>query len=434
MTIGCGRGLLGRRVAGVAAVALVAGLSLSACAGGSSSQTGTPPSSGHQNLPLADVHLTAAQIADLGRDDDLFAGDLVKAMAAGQTGNLVLSPASIATALQMLTDGARGQTQQQLESALHASGLNDRELTAASAQLLLELRGLSKQVTMSNNVWVQQGDSVTPEFAADMKSGFDGALHSIDFSNTSAAASTINQAISNETGGHINNLVSPDSLVSAITVLTDAIYLHADWASPFQSNQTDPAMFTPAAGSTEQVPTMHQQATWGYLAGDGYQVVTLPYEGGRLAMSIFLPSLGSSPASVEDKAAGVGFTALLSGAKPTPVMLSLPKFQLRTSTDLVSVLQSLGVTDAFSSSADLSGICGQCQVSSVEHQAWIRTDEKGTTAAAATSVGVTAGAVEENPPGVVQMNVDRPFLAVVRDTKTGLPLFVAQVANPSLGS
>jgi len=419
--------------AGVA-VALAVGLAGCGSASGTGDSTAPPTGSGRpgsaSSTPLDDVKLTASEISALGHDDDLFSGDLVQAMAKGDSGNLVLSPASIAIALQMLADGAAGTTQAQLEKALHIDGLSSRQLTAASARLFDDLSGLGRQVSISDDVWVQDGQPVTPGFASDMRTGFAAGLHNVNFGNPAGAAQTINSAISDDTHGHITDLMSPQQLAGALAVLTDAVYLHADWQQPFEAGKTAPMAFTTGSGSSEQVPTMNQTATWDYVDHDGFQAVTLPYQGGRLAMTVMLPAQGSSPAAIEAQAAKSGWSALISGGQPTPVALALPRFQMRTTTELTSVLASLGVTAAFGPGADLSGICRQCSVSAVDHQAWIKTDEQGTTAAAATGIVVSTLAVRADNTGV-PMRVDRPFVVVIRDSKTGLPLFVAQVADPT---
>lgn len=419
-----------------ALTAAVAAAALAGCGNGGGVPTPGSPNSAPPGATtqLHNVHLTAADLSSLARDDDRFAGDLMRAITSGGSDaagtNIVVSPASVAIVLQMLADGAAGQTREQLIRALHDEGLGERTLTAASAQLFADLRDLGDQLSISDAVWLQHGLAVTPSFAADMRQGFAAGLHDIDFGDPSTAAQTIDDAISRATHGHITNLMTPAELAGAVAVLTDAVYLTADWSQPFSSAQTRPDTFTVSSGHTEQVPTMHQSATFDFIQHEGFQAVNLPYQGGRLAMSVLLPASGSSPAAVEALAAQQGWSALLDGASPTKVTLALPRFETRTTLDLTGVLQHLGITDAFGRNADLTGICRQCAVSSVQHQAWIKTDEKGTTAAAATGAVVVPLAIRENDTGVV-MNVDRPFLAVVRDTRTGLPLFVAQIGDPA---
>ena len=110
----------------------------------------------------------------------------------------------------------------------------------------------------------------------------------------------------------------------------------------------------------------------------------------------------------------------------------MPKLQLRTQTSLDGPLEALGMTDAFSSSADFSGITKRVplRISVVEHAADLKIDEQGTVAAAATGiVGPTAIARPPGPP--VTVDLDRPYLLLLRDDAGGAILFVARVADPS---
>jgi serpin B len=66
-------------------------------------------------------------------------------------------------------------------------------------------------------------------------------------------------------------------------------------------------------------------------------------------------------------------------------------------------------------------------ISQVVHKAYVAVDEKGTEAAAATGVAMTASAVF-NPPVV---KVVRPFLFFIYDQKSGTILFVGREMNPA---
>ena len=112
-------------------------------------------------------------------------------------------------------------------------------------------------------------------------------------------------------------------------------------------------------------------------------------------------------------------------AAPAPLILT-------THVELAAPLQALGMRIAFEPGrADLSGIAGKpgdLYVRSVVHEAYLRVDEAGTEAAAATGVGISASALPAQPP--VEFVVDRPFAFVLRDVKTGAVLFMGVVSRP----
>jgi serpin B len=232
-------------------------------------------------------------------------------------------------------------------------------------------------------------------------------------------------------------------------VLVNAIYLKAPWTNPFDPGDTKSGSFTRADGSTVKVPMMHLVSsntgpTFPAATGKGWVAVRLPYVGDELAMTIVVPDnlrtfeAGLSPrlltqlTQVTWESNGEGLL------EDNRVDLTLPKFSLKTATDLAGTLQALGMPSAFDPSrADFTGIASPDQtgepglyIAKVIHQANIDVDEKGTEAAAATAVVMaTAGPGDQRKPVVIR--ADQPFLFVLTDTTSGTVLFIGRVADPS---
>ena len=413
----------------VVAFALVTG-----CAS-SGSGPKAPPSL--PSVDLGRVTLSAAQLDALSAADGLFAGDLYRAVADSEPGNLAMSPASVAIALQMAYAGARGRTAAEMAKALHVTGTAPLDVAAAAATFLRDLAPLATDkrelLSIANNVWVQSGLPLVPTFDTAMCTGFGAGMRRTEFSSDpEGARQSINAAVAAETRDKIQNLLPPGSIDSTIRlVLTNAVYLLAKWASPFDGAATNPRPFHGTDGSTFSPQTMEQQATFGYRNGDGYQAVRLPYAGGRLAMTILLPDAGVGP--LEQRLATDGLGPLTAGLRDTPLTLDLPRFRFTWAADLTSALQSLGMTTAFTGAADFTGMttAEPLSIGFVRHQAFIAVDEKGTEAAAATAVGIVGSAMRVTQPTGITVRVDHPFLFAITDTTTGLPLFLGRVTNPS---
>jgi serpin B len=98
---------------------------------------------------------------------------------------------------------------------------------------------------------------------------------------------------------------------------------------------------------------------------------------------------------------------------------------------LASVLRSMGMTDAFSRSADFSGMSGRrdLYISAVIHQAYVDVNEEGTEAAAATAV--TMKLLSAIPAPTPVFKADHPFVFVIRDNNSGSILFIGRVMNPN---
>ena len=155
----------------------------------------------------------------------------------------------------------------------------------------------------------------------------------------------------------------------------------------------------------------------------------LPYQDDRLSLVLVVPAAGQFT-QVESSLDASALDSIVSGLTSQPVILAMPRFKVETGTDLTSLLQTLGMTSAFSpGGADFSGMDGTHSlfISDVLHKAFIDVAEKGTEAAAATAVSASAGA---EPTGLL-VDANRPFLYFLLDQPTGAILFMGRVLDPS---
>jgi serpin B len=214
-------------------------------------------------------------------------------------------------------------------------------------------------------------------------------------------------------------------------VLTDALYLQAAWATPFQADQTSQGPFTTAAGQQVSVPFMnggpHRTAS-----ARGWTGVWLPYRGGRLGMIALLPPASAGACAMPAAPVLAGMTARLARAGTdgrTTRDIALPRVSIQDRISLKGLLSGLGMGVAFGPAADFAGLSPQaCCIGLVEHAATLKVGEQGTVASAATAVGVVVGAARLEAPPVA---FDRPYLMLVTDGTTGEPLFLARVADPA---
>jgi len=365
--------------------------------------------------------------------DAAFGTDLYGKLAG--TGNLVFSPASIATALRMALAGARGETATELAAALHLTG------PEAAAEGLDQLAGIQAGDDLTfrapNVMWVESAATVRDEYLRELSGTV--SLERCDFRGApEASRQLINDTVAEQTAGKITGLIPP-GLIDTLTrvVLTNAVYLNALWTQQFPVEETSQKPFQPERTGATPVDMMHLAARQAYHRGDGYQAVLLPYRGGSLAMALVLPDgpLSEFPGQLGGLG-GVGglLDGLLSSGAGAQVDLSLPRFRVDASFQLNDTLQGLGVRTAFSPGlADFSGITTDepLYISAVLHKAFIDVGEKGTEAAAATAVAMRTLALVRKPQPDVRLVFDRPFLFVITDTESGLPLFLGQFTRPA---
>ncbi len=357
----------------------------------------------------------------------------------GGPGNLFFSPYSIQTALMMTYTGAAGDTSAEMASALHLT-LRDDALDSAAGELISRFQSDKSdrpyQFRVANALWGGQGVVWTPVFLNRLERNYRAGLVSLDFAQSEAARKTINDWVARQTADKIQNLI-PSGAVNAGTrlVLTNAVYFKGDWQSPFASDVTANGEFhLRSKDPAITVPMMHQTASFQYMENDQFQGLQMPYKGDDLAMLILLPKsvdgIGGLESTLDSKLMDQTVAALHSAR----VQIAMPKFKMSQEFSLGKILGGLGITKALDPhQADFSGMDGMrdLYLSEVVHKSFVAVDEKGTEAAAATGIVMRATAMPAAPPLV--FTADHPFIVMIRDTHTGVILFLGRVDDPSKG-
>jgi serpin B len=381
-----------------------------------------------------------SDLAELVQGNNAFALDLYSYLIAeADEPNLFLSPYSISAALAMVYAGARGETEQEMAGTLHLTLPQDRLHPAFNGlDLVLASRGEGAsgkdgegfQLNIVNAIWGQSGYEFMQPFLDTLAENYGAGLRLLDFADAEASRQTINDWVSDQTKDRIQDLI-PRGVIDQLTrlVLTNAIYFNAMWAEPFEARDTKDGTFYLLDGSPVTVPMMWNSTAYGYARGDGYQAIELPYDGQELSMVILLPDEGTFQA-FEGSLDGDGLAAILESLRKQPIDLTMPKFKIESGFSLSGALTALGMPDAFSASADFSGMDGKRDlfIKEVIHKAFVVVDEEGTEAAAAT--GAVMGLLAM-PPAPTEVTVDHPFLFLIRDVETGAILFVGRVLDPA---
>jgi serine protease inhibitor len=381
-------------------------------------------------------HVAVADPRPYGIADTAFGLDLLNAWCrAKPTENLVLSPESLATGLGLAYLGARGATALAMARVLHLPAAGPRLLAGLHARsaALRGLDGPGVTVEGSDHVWADPSLTTERGYLNDVATAYGAGLWRVPLlSDPGRAAAQINASIDAATGGHIPRLLTPGDVAGAGWVLTDALYLHAAWATPLRASLTGPGPFTTALGQRVSVPFMHGNGFRLDRSG-GWTAVSLPYRGGKLAMIALLPpanprSCPTLPAVTLERIEAA--LAGRSGAGASgQTAIALPKASLRSSASLRDLLTGLGMGIAFGDRADFGGLSRQaCCIGAVVHAATLAVGETGTVGAAATGVGILPSAEPVTRGAVV---FDRPYVMLVTDTATGEPLFLARVADPA---
>ena len=211
-------------------------------------------------------------------------------------------------------------------------------------------------------------------------------------------------------------------------VLTNAIYFKGTWEWEFDKSDTREQDFKIAPDNIVKTPMMFMdpdKAEFNYVDLEKLQVLELPYKGEKISMLILLPkenleNIELSSEKLNEYKSQMEETKLDS--------IYLPKFEFDTKYLMSETLKGMGMLTAFTWDADFSGMTGYKDlfISFVVHQAYVKVDEKGTEAAAATAVGMPMSAAPRNI-----FRADHPFIFIIQEKETGNILFFGRVVNPA---
>lgn len=333
----------------------------------------------------------------------------------------------------------------------------------------LELNKLRQEIDTlvlrsANAVWADRTMSLLQDWQDTVSGSYGaGAVREANFiEQADAERKEINRWVAGQTEDLIRDLFPENSLTSDTRlVLANAIYFKGNWMTPFVKKWTEEAPFHLSSGEKIQSPMMaknrDEKARYAafhpdgsvfdtpkvvplqgekpplYPGAGGWSLLEMPYQGGKASMVVVLPQDPAGLADLEKKLSASNLEKWLGALKNRETNVRLPRFEMATGYDLGPTLAAMGMPSAFSTaSADFSGLSEseEVLVSKVVHKAFIQVNEQGTEAAAATGIAMDPTAAPTVVPFTPTFQADRPFLYLIRDTKTGTILFMGRVLNP----
>lgn len=359
-------------------------------------------------------------------------------------GNLAVSPTSLSIALAMTWGGAKSETANEMKQVLHfVRSPADTMSDAGTLTKLLENPSRPLQLSVANRLFGQKSYTFEQPYLDSTEKAFGASLEMVDFElATESARKTINGWVEQKTERRIVDLV-PQGGLDAKTrlVLVNAVYFLADWEHPFDKASTREAPFTLSAAKEVKTPTMQATRMFNYAEVGDTNLIELSYKGGEMSMLLAIPRQVEGIEKLEQSMSQDKFAAWSKAMKREYIRLFMPRFEVNPtqSLSLASDLQKLGMKAAFKADkADFTGIANppkpedRLAISQVFHKAFVKVDEKGTEAAAASAVvmGDLNKSVKQKPVPR-EVKVDRPFVYFIRDNQTGLILFMGRVADPT---
>lgn len=349
--------------------------------------------------------------------------------------NIFISPAGISTALAMTANGASGETLQEMLGALHLQGISLEEMNLAFAglQSILQNPDPKVELAVANSLWARQGVDFNEDFLQRNGDYFAAEVSSLDFSDPGAVLA-MNRWVEQQTRGKIEEIIQAPIDPLTVLFLINAIYFNGAWSDEFNPNKTREIPFKLPDGTEKDHPLMFREASYRYFQGNNFEAVILSYgKNRRIGMTIFLPSPKSSLAEFYGELTPDAWAAWLLSFREMEGEVGLPRFKFEYEASLNAILKKMGMESAFDPQrADFSGMCPvppEIYISDVKHRTYVDVNEKGTEAAAVTSVECRTTSLQPESDRF-SMIINRPFFFTITDEKTGVLLFMGQVNEP----
>uniref|UniRef100_A0AAY4AT26 Serpin domain-containing protein n=1 Tax=Denticeps clupeoides TaxID=299321 RepID=A0AAY4AT26_9TELE len=374
----------------------------------------------------------APNITDLTFKNMDFAMDLYRKISTHHDSNIFFSPLSVSTAFTVLLLGTGGATRDQILKGLNLAQLEKDN----SGELISELfQHLLTNITQDGTFKLQQATAlfvgmdvhVDVAFSTQINQYFGADICNVDFGKPKVATETINEYVGKHTGNKVKEILITTEPLTKL-MLINTIFFQGGWELPFNPNNTENARFYVDKYKIVQVPMMFKEDKF-YMATDEnlkVKVLRLSYLGGT-AMLIVLPNRDVDYTEIDEEITAAKILHWNKKMVKVKLEVQLPKFKMEQSYAMQKILPDLGIGNIFQDTANLTRLSMEAglKVSEVLHKAVIEVDERGTTAAAATTVGITAYSLPRT------FIVNRPFFFFIYHELTNSLLFMGRVIDPT---
>lgn len=345
--------------------------------------------------------------------------------------NTLISPLSVLCALAMTANGAKGDTQSQMEEVL---GMSTAELNNFLCRYLKNLpQGETCKLHLANSVWFTAHErfTVNQDFLQLNADYYGADIYQAPFD--SSTRKDINNWVKKKTDGMIPEILD-EIPKEAVMYLVNALSFEAEWMDIYETNEVQDGFFTLEDGTTLAAEYMNSEESQ-YLEDEKATGVLKYYKDGKYAFMALLPKEGVSVSDYAASLSGERLCGLLSDLQAATVITSIPKFETGYSTEISEALTAMGMPDAFEAfTADFSGLgtstAGNIFINRVLHKTFISVGEKGTKAGAAAVVELKdeCAAIRTDEKTV---NLNRPFIYILIDCEHNIPLFMGTMMSVS---
>lgn len=377
--------------------------------------------------------LTRAESAPLGDFSLEMMKYAVESAHASGVENPVLSPVSVYMAALLTACGSEGESQKGFEQLLGIPA--EGWMNCGKSMMYFLNRNTDRAILKSSNsIWADDGMTLENEYATQVAGNYYADVFQMDLSSD-PVVEAINEWVDQQTNGMIPGFKQDPYDDLTMFAILNAVYLDAQWQNPFKPSDTCVKNFFTQDGreiSTEFLgdKLCHRE----YVQSNGVEGIRLPYTG-EMEFLALRATDGRSAEEVLNDLTAEEIRVLSDSALPTFMNFSMPKFELEYSQALTEVLSRMGQNQTLNPmKTELSAMGRDAegnppQAVEISQTVKIQVDETGVKAAAVTEATDAGCAIpdEESP---MELHFDRPYIYLVMDSQTGIPLFIGIMDCP----
>ncbi len=344
--------------------------------------------------------------------------------------NTLISPLSIQLALAMTANGADGETKAQMEKLLGGE-ITLEQLNEYLHTYIENLPSTEKsKFEVANSIWFRDDANrltVEKDFLQTNADYYGADAYKAPFDDTTLE--DINNWVKDNTDGMIDKIlgeINPDTVM----YLINAITFDAEWQEIYNEYSVYDGKFTNIKGEKQDVKMMRSEESR-YLSDGKATGYLKNYKGSKYSFAALLPNEGIDLYDYVDSLSAESLKNTLSNPQYYGVVAATPRFSYEYELKMNNALTGLGMVDAFSDDkADFTKLGrssnGNIYVGEVLHKTFISVDEKGTKAGAVTKVEMKDECAMMDQKTVT---LDRPFVYMIIDNSTNLPVFMGAVTE-----
>jgi len=349
--------------------------------------------------------------------------------------NSFVSPLSVNLALNMLVNGAEGETKEEILKTLESQDYSIEQINEHSKELSNALTSVdpSTSISIANSIWYDFNFSVKNTFIQTNKNYFNAEVNAIDFSDSEYVIKTINKWSADKTRNKIPEVLSRLP-ANVVIMLINALHFKSNWSESkyFNVDFTTKKPFYAADGSEKEVDMMHNKSRYLYKSNSYASYLAIPFGNNAYNMVFILPDEDKTMQEVIDNIDYEPSWITSDNMKTEMINLSLPKFKLDFSYNMEDfILPEMGMKIPFlPGKANFNGISNNpIFISCVINKTTIEVNEEGAEAAAITVILSEVDALDNEKPKIIDFNVNRPFIFSICEKSTGTILFIGKIDN-----